>query len=147
MKIQCLHGYFIFTESTAGEISRFMSVTGLTLVKRDDYFTFQTLQNAPNYSLAGKALVGVAIATKTFEGKPWEVFEANQMVYDFSKDIVLPIASVITLTSIKIAGNRFVSPGLILPGSLTVEGKRVKDYTAWQSNSRASWLYSEVSYV
>ena len=146
MRIQCKHGFFIFRESKVGEISDFMSLTGLSLAPREDYYTFETLQNAPDYSLIGKPLVGGAVAIKTFQGAPWEVFEANGLVYDFTLDLVVPIATIIAKTKVKLAGNYFVSPGLILPGSLTDEG-RVKDYAAWYLNTRASWLYSGVEYV
>lgn len=146
MRIQCKHGYFIFRESKVGEISDFMSLTGLALAPKDDFYTFETLIDAPNYSLVGKPILGLTPAIKTFEGEPWEVFKENQIVYDFTKDLVVPLLSINSTTRVKLAGNYLVSPGLILPGSLTDEG-RVKDYAAWFLNSRASWLYSGVEYV
>ena len=123
-----------------------MSLTGLELVPYGRAYTFADLEDAPDYSLATKALLGVP-ATATFEGEPWEVFEANGFVYDFSKGLVMPIASVVANVQVQQAGNRFISPGLILPGSLTAEGDRVKDYSAWFSRDTLRWLYSEVTYV
>lgn len=146
MRVKCLHGYFIFEETKVGQISQFMSYSGVPLVPKDNYYTFEKLLDAPNYSLIGKDLLGY-VATKTFEGDPWLVFEENQVVYDFTLDMMRLISSVTKTTTVRNVGNRFYSPGLILPGSLTAEGSRVKDYTAWFSRDRLTWLYSEVSYV
>ncbi len=146
MKVKCLHGFFIFEETKVGQVADFMALSGLTLVPWRDVYTFEDLEEAPDYSLAGKALLGLN-ATKTFEGEPWEVFEANEFVYNFNTGLIVPIQSVTQITSIQLAGNRFVSNGLILPGSLTEEGDRVRDYSAWFSRDTLRWLYSEVTYV
>ena len=146
MRIKCLHGYFIFEETKVGQISDFMSRFGFELVPVKSYYTFADLQDAPRYSLAGGTLLD-APAITTFEGEPWEVFEANSVVYDFANGLVLPISSILQATKVSLAGNRFVSPGLILPGSTTAGGKRVKDYSAWYSRDTLRFLYSEVTYV
>lgn len=145
MRIKCIHGYFIFSESQAGQVSDFMSLTGLELVSQGDEYTFADLANAPKYSLAGKSYLGIP-AIETFEGEPWEIFEANSWVYDFSRGLVVPIASITQTTTLKLAGNRYVSPGLLLPGSITEDG-RVRDYSAWFSLQTGRYLYSEVGYV
>jgi hypothetical protein len=123
-----------------------MSLTGLKLVKWRDAYTFEYLEEAPEFSIAGKAVLGVPSAA-TFEGEPWEVFEKNGIVYDFGKGIAVPIATITQTVKISLAGNRFISSGLILPGSLTADGKRVKDYSAWFSRDTLRWLYSAVDYV
>lgn len=146
MKLRCMHGFFIFEEVKVGEVSAFASYTGLLLAPKGPYFTFEALANAPDYSIKGKALLGFT-ATKTFAGNPWEVFEANGVIYDFTSGTLKPIGSITQKTKINLAGNRFTSPGLILPGSVTDDGKRVKDYAAHFSKERLTWLYSEVSYV
>lgn len=146
LKLKCLHGFFIFQETNIGQMSDFMSLTGLTVVPFGKDFTFEFLADAPDYSLAGKTMLGIP-AIKTFAGKPWEIFEANGFIYDFDKGLVRPIELTTDVVSIEAAGNRFVSPGLIMPGSLTADGNRVKDYSAWYYSSRQRWLYSEVSYV
>lgn len=146
MKVECLHGFFIFKETRVGQISDFMSLTGLSLVKWRDAYTFEAIAEAPGFSIVTKPILGIP-ATATFEGEPWEVFEENGIVYDFGKGIVSPIATITQSVKIKLAGNRFVSSGLILPGSLTVDGKRVKDYSAWFSRDTLRWLYSAVEYV
>lgn len=146
MMIRCLHGYFILTESRAGEVSDFASLFGLDLSAKDDYFTFTDLIEAPEYSLTGQPYLS-GVATKHFEGKPWEVFAANSLIYDFEKRLVVQIQSTMQVVSLDVAGNYFLSPGLILPGSLTEEGQRIKDYAAWFSTDTMKWRYSEVSIV
>lgn len=146
LKVDCLHGFFIFRETKVGQISDFMSLTGLKLVKWRDAYTFEGLEDAPGFSIVGKPVLGIP-ATATFEGEPWEVFEENELVFDFGKGIVSPIMAIAQTVKINLAGNRFVSSGLILPGSLTVDGKRVKDYSAWFSRDSLRWLYSAVDYV
>lgn len=146
MKLKVIHGYFIFTETSVGQVSDFMSLTGLKLAPKDDYYTFETLLNAPLYSLKGKDIIDYP-AIKTFEGAPFEVFEANEVIYDFNEDTIKPIKSIKSNTVLKKAGNYFVSNGLILPGSVTADGSRVRDYSAWFSRKTLAWNYSEVSYV
>lgn len=146
MRINCIHGYFIFQEVRLGQVSDFMNRFGLDLVSVDSYYTFADIEEAPRYSLKGKDLLG-NVAKVNFEGEPWQVFEKNGLVYDFDKGLVVPITSVTQITTIDQAGNRFISPGLILPGSTTAGGKRVRDYSAWYSRDTLQFKYSEVGYV
>jgi len=145
LKIKCLHGFFIFEETSVGQVSDFIRRFGFSIVPWRGRYTFSALASSPDYSLKGKQLLG-NIASVNFEGEPWEVFEKNGLVYDFSKGLIVPIASIVQATQIDQAGNRFVSPGLILPGSTTDDG-RVKDYSAWYSRDTLRFLYSEVAYV
>lgn len=146
MNLKCIHGYFIITETRIGQVSDFMARFGFSLVRKHDYYTFETIADAPEYSIQLKPYLNLP-ATKTFEGKPWEVFEENGFVYNFSLDILQPIISVTQLTTVNQAGSKFLSPGLILPGSVTADGKRVKDYSAWYSRDNMTFKYSEVEYV
>lgn len=146
MRISCLHGYFIFQELKVGQVSDFMSRFGLELVSKGAYYTFKDLADAPEYSIKAKPIFGNP-AKVNFEGEPWEVFEKNGLVYDFATRLVVPIVSVTQITTIDQAGNKFISPGLIKPGSTTVGGQRVKDYSAWFYRDTVTFLYSEVGYV
>lgn len=128
------------------QVNDFMKLNKVALVPWRDAYTFEELVDAPEFSLAGKTLLGVA-ATKTFEGEPWEVFEANGLVFNFALGEVVPINSITQTVSVGLAGNRYTANGLILPGSLTDSGDRVKDYSAWFSRDTLRWLYSEVTYV
>ncbi len=145
MTIKCLHGYFMFDETKIGQISDYLSFYGLPLVKKDTYYTFETLKDAPRYSIKGGFYLG-AICTKTFEGEPWEVMRENGLVYNFILDKVVPIASVTQRPNINQAANYFFSDGLLLPGSVRNDGKRVKDYTAGYSFASIKYKYSEVVY-
>lgn len=143
MKINCLHGYFIFHEESIGEVSDFISMYGLPLVFKDDHFTFEFLADAPEVAIKSGTYLN-AIATKTFAGKPWEIMRENQLVYDFDKDLLVPLNSITTRAPLYAAGKYFVSPGLILPGSLTDKGARVTEYAAWFSKESMRFRYSEV---
>lgn len=144
MKIECLHGYFRFEEDEAGQLAQFSSLFGFDLVRSGDHFTFEDLDEAPDYSIAGGTFLGVPTLS-TFEGRPWEVMRENRLVYDFGLGLVVPIDSVITPVKIATAGNFFVSSGMILPGSLTEDGDRVTDYSARFIRDRMNFKYSEVS--
>lgn len=146
MKLNCLHGYFIFNETKMAQVSDFMNYTGLPLVSKDDYFTFQGKDSVPEFSLKDAPFMGV-IATKNFEGPPWELYEENGFVFNFLTGLMQPITSITQVCQIKAAGDYFVSNGLILPGSVTADGSRVKDYSAWYSRDSQNWRYSEIVYV
>lgn len=146
MKIKCLHGYYIFTEENVGEISDFMALTNLKIVPREEYFTFDKIKSAPQYSLIGKPISGLN-AIKSSQGNPWYVFEKNGFVYDFIIDQMRPIQSLENIVDINKAGNRFYANGLILAGSVNQFGLRVKNYSGFYSRSTGTFLYSEVTYV
>lgn len=146
MKIKCLHGYFIFEETAVGQISDFCSLTGLELSPKNNYYTFTDLLDAPNYSIEGAALMDT-VSRETFEGEPWDVFEANSVVYNFQTGLVELIETITNIVKIELAGNRYITPGLILPGSRTSDGEQVKNYSAYFSRQTLRWLYSEVEYV
>lgn len=146
MQIKCLHGYFIFREDNAGELSRFCSLfQGLELVPVDDYFTFADLEDAPSHSIEGGEYLGVT-AIKTFEGKPWDVFRENKLVYNFSSGEIVPIDTILKRIELFQAPNYFLSSGLILPGSVTDDGSRVTDYAAWYLFDTNKFKYSSVTY-
>lgn len=146
MKVKCLHGYFLFEETKIGQVSDFMAYTGFSIVPVQKHFTFEALQEAPVYSLLNKPVLGVP-AIKTFQGEPWEVFEANGLVFDFTTNRVRKIEDINLTTQIKAAGNRWVSPGLILPGSINQDGDVVRDFSGFFSRDTLKWVYTEVSYV
>lgn len=145
MKIKCLHGYFIFEETAVGQLSRFMSLYGFSIVQVGEYYTFEQLSLAKKYSIKGNTYLG-ATAIKTFEGDPWKVMRENSLIYNFNTGKVVPITSVSQAVQIQTGANYKLSNGLILPGSLTAEGSRVKEYSAWYLFDSAKFRYTEVSY-
>jgi hypothetical protein len=147
MKIRSLHGFFIFEEASIGDLSRFSSLYGLSLAPWGaNSYTFEALSGAPDYSLAGLPYLS-APTTKTYEGEPWEVMRENGLVFNFNTGLVQPMASIFQAFRISSAGGYFISPGLILPGSVRADGKRVTDYAAWYQFSSGRFKYSEVSFV
>jgi hypothetical protein len=145
MKVDCIHGYFIFNEDKAGELSRFLSLYEFDLLKKDDFWTFETLIDAPKYSIEGGTFLG-APCSKTFEGQPWDVMRENGLVYDFINDAVVPISTIIIRPNLFAAANYFFSSGLIMPGSVKDDGKRVTDYAARYLFDTVKFKYSEVIY-
>lgn len=146
MRVRCLHGFYLFEEQKVGDISRFVSKTGISLVPKDEYFTFADLEAAPTHSISGDDLLGF-VATETFEGKPWEVFEANSVVYDFTTGLVLPISTITQRVKIELSGFRYLSNGLLLAGSLNGSGSRIKSYSGFYYDDKDRWMYSEIQYV
>lgn len=147
MKIKCVHGYFEFEESNVGEVSDFISMFGLPLVRVGDRFTFEDLAEAPNFSIEGKEYL-TGIATADFAGERGEVFKANGFVYDWDKGLIVPINQITQVVTIYQAGRFFTTlHGLLKPGSVTQKGDRVESYMAWYSNDRNRFRYSEITYV
>ncbi len=145
MKLECLHGYFKFSETKSGQISKFMSLFGLEIERSGDHFTFSDLVDAPRYSIAGGTFLGVP-TTETFEGEPWDVMRANGLVYDFTLGTIRPVLSITETVAIDSAGNYFVTTGMIQPGSVTEDGSRVTDYAAFFVEDRSNFKYSEIDY-
>lgn len=145
MKIDCLHGYYKFQEDYAGELSHFVSRFGFELDRSGDHFTFSDLTDAPDFSIQGGTFIAIP-TIKTFEGKPWDVMRENELVYDFTTGLIVPIASVVRTISLSKSGNYFTAGGMILAGSLTDEGERVTDYAAHYIADLAQFRYSEIEY-
>ena len=146
MRLKCIHGYFIIEDFSVGQISDFMSRFGLEIVQVGKHYTFSQIAEAPTYTISGGEILDTP-AIATFEGEPWEVFEANEVVYNFSTGLVVPISTITQITTVTQVGNRFASPGLILPGSYNMDRQQIRDYTAWYSRDTLRFLYSEVGYV
>lgn len=145
MQVKCQHGFFKFFEQRVGEIAKFSSLTEFELVPENDYFTFDFISDAPKYALIGGEYLGAQV-TKTFEGEPWEIFEENKLVFDFSQDLVLPILSVVKSVELFASDNYYISNGLILPGSVTDDGQRVTDYSAYFYFDSMKFKYTEVQF-
>ncbi len=145
MKIDCIHGYFIFEETSSGQISEFMSRYGLSIEKENDRFIFSDLVGAPEYSIQGALWMGAPCIT-TFEGPPWEIMRENGLVYNFLLGLVVPINSILQVIDVKNAGKFYISNGMILPGSVTDDGSRVTDYSAFYARERENFKYSEIDY-
>lgn len=119
---------------------------GLELVPWRDAYTFADLLEAPDYAIEGGLYLG-ADATKTFEGEPWEIMKANELVFDFTSGEVVPLESITRRVEIDTASRYFLSSGLILPGSVLDDGSRVTEYSARYSFDTARFKYSEVTSV
>jgi hypothetical protein len=144
LKIKCLHGYFIFEEEAPGEISDFMNRFGFDIEGDGDIYTFGGLVGAPDFSLPGLDYLGYTM-TEKFEGKPWEIFEANGVVFNFLTGEIVPIETITKSVRLSYKGDVILANGMILPGSITDEGTKVTDYLAYYSDSRLDFKYTEIS--
>ncbi len=128
MRVLCRSGHFAFYPRDASELSRYMSLYKVTLVAVDDYYTFEGISAAKSYSLEGHAYLNLT-ATKTHEGKPWEVFKANNFVYDLSTDSLVLKTAVRGKLSLPLSGDFYVAPNpTIQPGSVFSGGNRIMSY-------------------
>ncbi len=144
MRIDCLHGYFKFTETRSGQLQQFANYFRFDLTRSGDHFTFLDLFDAPKHSIAGGTFLGIP-TTATFEGQPWEVMRENGLVYNFITGKIVPIASIVQTAKLDQAATYLVSSGMILPGSITDDG-RVTDYSAHYDAAMSVFRYSEVEY-
>ena len=147
MRIECRHGFYIFEEDEAGEISRFASKFELSIVKREDgIFTFEDLEPAKDYAIEGVDYLG-ATPTETYSGKPWEIMRANDLVYDFTRGELRLIQAITTPLVLPKAANYFITDGLLLAGSIASSGARLSDFCGFYLWSSAKFRYTEVKYV
>jgi hypothetical protein len=146
MKIKCQHGFFLFEERSPGDVSQFISLFGFDIVPYKEKFTFDFLSTAKDYSILGNTYLG-ALATKTFEGEPYEIMAENDLIYDFNKNLVVNIFTVSQQIRLLKSGSLFISDGLLLPGSFNETGKRVIDFSGWFSFDNFKFKYSEVTLV
>lgn len=145
MRIDCRHGYYEFREARAGEVSDFITLFGLNLISKGTYFTFEELEDAPDFSIKGLDLLGIP-ATATFEGPPSEVFRENEFVFDFDSGLMKPIASITGIAPITAAGNYYISPGLLKAGQLNAAGERLTDFLGWFTTDTMKFRYSGVTF-
>lgn len=144
MKVECIHGYFKFSEISPGQIGKFADLFDADIKRSGDHYTFADLVDAPDYSIAGGLFLGVPTLS-TYEGEPWEVMKENNLVYNFSLGLVVPVLSVVQVSGLQRSSFYLGSDGLILPGSF-YGANRVLGYSGYYSNSTGQFLYSEVSF-
>lgn len=146
LKIRCVHGFFFFEEQKSGQLYDFQKIFGFTLSAFENGLTFSALKDAPRHSIEGSTFMN-ATATATFEGNPWDVMRENGLVFNFASGLIVPLASVSDRVIINNAERYFLSSGLIQPGAVTDDGKRVTDYSAFFYFDSNKFRYSEVTLV
>lgn len=131
MRILCRHGHYAFYPDYASELAEFCQHFEITLEREDDFYTFPQLIGLADYSL--KTLVYKDLpATKTFEGKPWEVMRENGFVFNLSLNKLFPRQSITSiLTPVQTGGFISVDVPIVQAGSLVPTGNRIVDYDAF----------------
>ena len=144
MKVKCNQGFFTFQESRTGEAAEFMGLWDIKLAPYEDKYTFLELENPPEYSIEGDKYIG-ALCNKTHSGKPWEIFKANGLVFDFGSGTVIQKSLVKNIVNLDLSGAYYLSNGLILPGSMW-NNKKIHSYSCFYNFDKMRFRYSEVSF-
>jgi hypothetical protein len=120
MRILCRHGHFAFYPRTVSDVAAFANRYDLSLSRVDEYYTFDSLAGAPEYSLPGLNYLGLP-AVVSFAGKPWEVMKANGFVLDLNTKALVPKTSIVTLINPSRTGLYYTAETpLVQPGSRDV---------------------------
>lgn len=130
MRVLCRSGHYSFYPRNERDISRFCSFYKVELEKENDYYTFKFLKGIKDYSIRG-GLYSNAPAIKTVEGKPWEVMDANGLVYSIFLKRIVNKATITIVSNLKLANFYYISDsGLLQSGALTSQGKKIKSFDA-----------------
>lgn len=132
MRVVCRHGHFSFYPTRAGQLSSFCETYSITLVRVDDYYTFEPLSELPRYSILGR-VYGNLPALSTFEADhAWKVMKQNRFVYNIELGLLVPVATVLGLVSIPLIRYFFTSQrALVQPGLINkANGQRIVSYDA-----------------
>jgi hypothetical protein len=146
MKIVCNHGYFFFYEDESGEIAKFNTLFNQDLVTKQGYYTFTKLKALDNYAIQGK-LYGQTIAIKTYEAEPYEVMRQNNLVYNFTTQMIsnklLSLQQIEAQRCLKF----YIAEGLIIPGSfIKGDTRQILGYTCKVNLNELVFRYSEFIY-
>lgn len=128
MRVLCRSGHIAFFPRDASEISRFMSIYKVTLVRVNNFYTFDGIAAAKDYALENHSYLNLT-ASKTFEGEAWEIFKANNFVYDLTTNLLVLKTAVKAKVSLPLSGDYYISPNPVLqPGSVFSGGNKVMSY-------------------
>lgn len=128
MRVLCDHGFYRFYPDDNGSLARFSHLFAIDLEKERDYYTFSYLKGLKDYSLAG-SFYSTGLATKTFEGYPWEIMRANGLVFNFSTGLLVPKIAIINSEKL-IPANQFFLCGsrLLQAGSRDQSANQILSY-------------------
>lgn len=147
MRILCRHGHFAFYPRGVSDIARFVNRYGVSLQRVQDFYTFESIAEAPDYSITGKTYVNLP-ATETYEGNPWDVMRENGFVYDLSTSLLVPVDAISILINPARTGLYFTSQTpLIQPGSRNIAGDTIMTYDAEFDFSAFMLRVREFQYV
>ena len=145
MRIENQHGYFKFFPMGANDIARFAAIFDVSLVRIDDYYTFEYLKDCLKYSIEGKPYLNLD-ATITCEGDYSEVFRLNEWVYDYETNSLVNKLSVNSKASFVSSTYCFISDGLLKSASLMDSGDRLTGYGCIYDFSKKTFNYYWLSY-
>lgn len=123
MRISCEHGYYSFWPDREEDLFLFTNYLGITLVKKDNYYTYPILADLPNYTIIPK-IFGLFPSDKTFEGTPKEIMKELGLVYNLSTGtLVKKEAIVLSGKLIPLARNWMSERSMIQAGMILGSGR------------------------
>lgn len=148
--MRCLvrHGHFSFFPKVASDVARFNSYFGADLVRdpEHDFYTFKELAGLADYCLEGKVYKDLP-ATKTYEGKPWEILRENGWVFSLAlKTLVLKETIAIPVNPALVNYYFVTDSPLLQPGSVNAAGSRILSYDGEFDHTANCLFVREFSY-
>ena len=127
MIIECLNGYYKFFPRSSNELSKFSNLFSISITRVDDYYTFEYLKDALNYSIEGKNYLNLT-ASKTCEGEIKDVFRLNNFVFDYVSNSLVLKSQIEDALMLKQGTFHFVSDKLYRAGSLYPSGEKLTGF-------------------
>lgn len=121
MRIVCEKGFYKFFPQKIMDVTRWESKTGAELAECEDYFTFKTLANLPNYSLLGHRYSGLFLGLSNYAGKRDDVMHKNGYCF-FLKTQTLILKTAIFEKADYFQSNYIFSNGLLQAYSYDASG-------------------------
>jgi hypothetical protein len=129
MRVVCRHGHYAFYPRKTSDIRQFANAFDIELEREEDYFTFKALKGAKEYSLATLPYLELP-AIETFQGKPWDVMEANGFVYSIDLDKLVPKTSIVGVVEITQKNFFYVcNVPLLQAGARSMTGERIVSFS------------------
>lgn len=130
MKVICQSGFLKFYPKNSSEVSDFNTYFSKSLIRNGDHWTFPALAALPDYSIKGRPFADL-VAIETIEGEPWQVMQANGLVYDLTLDAIVPKQTIISEVQLPQTGSYYTADvPLVQPGAFVAFGVQVMSYHA-----------------
>lgn len=147
MRVLCRHGHIVFYPRNAAEIGRFAKYFNVNLARERDYFTFEGLIGAPNYSIELMPFLDLP-ANTTYAGEPWDVMRENGFVFDIRNGLLIPKETVNEIVDLPLVGYFFrAGVPLLQPGSRnSSSGQQILSYSGEFVDEGLSLRVTEYAY-
>lgn len=146
MRIVCDYGYFKFWPESAAELQRFGVTFGRKLVRKKDYYVFESQASLLDYSIRGNLYAGVPALATVSDEIPMMLFR-NNITLSLLLDRHVPISSIVDV-SLQYVSPRGIVTGTLLPqpGSFGVGGSRLVGYVLRGDIGSGEIIAEELTY-